>query len=1204
MAMKKIFLSIISLLLVLGTTIKTSIAVDTLDGLRLIKSAQIFNNAGKAFASSEELSFDDSFKLKVLMKDITAHGELAGEIVVPGVSYTLMTLPNELVTKTNQDISWPVKMGESDLGVATYSKDSKQITFVFDEAINDETTIINAYIEMEVKLDKDKCGDKQTVDVAMGGGSPTYSITITENKPKPPVIEKTANYRNDKVFEWTVKITKGGIVYKDGLQFIDAFSSNQEYVEDSFTVNTVSIDKSLIEVNKQTITYLTLLEDNQNYEITYKTKLINASLISNDKVENNKEVTVSNKAQLLDIEKGSLVSSDTKELKQKTGINWIEKTSGDKRIDGNEVYVPWSIIVNTNGYAFKDIIVKDIIKKGKPINSSSVLSIVDNSIKVNGVSISWDKVTSSNNSSTVDKNDYWWTLNLNEALGKTTLNGVYTITYETKITDYTNYMKYNQDPIKNDVSIKFGCPEFDGDGPTIIYGTPSVSKETKVNEGTLKKDFISYDKSKHQMTWKVTFNENKSEVTEKVTIKDFVGSEDQHKIIKVDNFMIDGVATDSTALGYTITKLDKNYNIVFNDSSLISQKVVSFEVISELTDPDFYENNNKQTKEFKNSAIVYLGSVEYSTVYATYKPEIKVLSKDAKGYDYKNHIVNWEIKVNHDEMNLKNVIIEDELIDGLSLLEDSLKLSNSDGDMVLSKDSGSPYYTYLNNDLKVYLGDITKTYTLSFQAKVDVVNGVFNNKSFTNYNGKISVKNKATLKKDTSAPSSVETNQELLNKILEKKGTPILDSQKINYSVVINQAMTHMEKTELKDILCPGLSLSLSSIHLFEASIKQNGDFDKGNEVALDFDTEILGKENIYNKPNGSTLLSISIPKNNGKAYILEYYAYVKDFSLVNYTNDIQGEGIIPGETKTSSVISSNELGVGGGAESSKSSTVIYTLVDQKDKTKVISGAEFTLYYKGKVVGVAITDENGKVVFNGLDEDIEYNLVQTRTTDGYIPEEAVNVKFVAPKKGYNNRKEVTVENVMRPFDIKNIDDKGNVIKGSEFELYKVTDNVDEIIDKDKLNAVFIKDNLIEKQLTDNNGNIIYNRDMVDGLYIIRQLSVPDDYILSDEYLVVKVVGGLVINTYYLSDNAEELNNVIVNKKKVLDPIPNPTPTPTPDPKPIIPTPEPIIPKPKPIVPSVPKVPVKTGDLFAIETIGMFISSLSLLLLTYKKRLKK
>ncbi|MEG0451839.1 MAG: SpaA isopeptide-forming pilin-related protein [Coprobacillus sp.] len=1212
MAKKKFMIVFLSLVLIMGMKVIPSYAIDSVDGTSLVKNVQLTKKGGTEFSSKEELGFGDTFKVKLSLNDITGHSELSGQLVEVGKSYILITLPKELAAEANEDdkdIEWQVNINDGKaLGKAKYSKRTREISFIFHEDIKDEDTITNAYIEMEVQLDKAGCGDKQVVDISMNGETPKYSITITENKPKPPVVKKEVLYNTtDKTFDWTVSIISGSIVYDEGLSFVDTFSNNQEYVANSFTVNKNPINDLLLDIQGQTLSYLTPLDGDKDYNITYKTKLNNSALITNGKVENDKTVIVSNKAQLNDKKNNVLVSSDIKELKQKTGINWIEKNVVDETVKDNTVYVPWSIAVDTNGFAFKNLVVKDVFKKGKPVNDSSELSIVKESIEVNGISVPWEKITTLNNSSIVDKNDYTWTVNLNDVLKSETLNGKYTITYETKITNYSEYLKYNQDPISNDVSISFECPEFGGPGEGAkIYGTPVVSKEAIVNAGTIKKDFVSYSKSNHQMTWKVTFNENKNTISEKVTIKDTISLDDEHKLIEIKNLMIDGKVASSQV--YEIDKTDKEYTVVFKDSSQISGQTVTFEIVSELTNPDFYESNNQQTKEFVNYATVYLGNTKYSTVNAKYKPEIKVLSKEAKGYDFKQHLINWEIKVNHDGMRLKNAIIEDKLISGLSLVEDSLVLKDNNGTISLSKDSVNPHYTYLDNYLKVYLGDITETYTLSFQTKVDTVNGKFLDKDFKTYNGKISIINNVSLNKDTSQSTVVKAQQDILNKVLEKNGTVKSDEQKINYQVVVNQAMTPMVDTQLNDILSPGLTLSLPTIHLFEATIDSKGQFVKQREVVdVKYGTKVLDKVNDYGKPQGSTLLTLTIPKNEGRAYILEYSAYVKDFDLSKYSNDIQGEGIIPGETKTSVVMSSDEVGVGGGAQVSKSSMVVYTLVDEKDKNKVIPDAEFTLYYKGKVVGVAVTDEKGKVIFNGLEEGLEYELVQTKTTDGYLPEKAVHTHFVAPKKGYANRKEITVENVKRPFNVSNVDDKGNGIEGSEFELYKVTDDVNEVLDKDKLENMITDANLVEKQLTDKDGTILFNEDMRDGLYIVRQASVPSDYILSNDDLVVKIVNGLVFNIYQLSDIDKVFDNVVVNRRKVLIPEPDtsiPDPIiPNPTPNPIIPNPTPNTPIVKPETPNNIIKPTKTGDVLPMDIVVMFISSLSLLL-GFRRKLKK
>ncbi|MED1750842.1 SpaA isopeptide-forming pilin-related protein [Bacillus thuringiensis] len=183
--------------------------------------------------------------------------------------------------------------------------------------------------------------------------------------------------------------------------------------------------------------------------------------------------------------------------------------------------------------------------------------------------------------------------------------------------------------------------------------------------------------------------------------------------------------------------------------------------------------------------------------------------------------------------------------------------------------------------------------------------------------------------------------------------------------------------------------------------------------------------------------------------------------------------------------------------------------MDDKDQTKRLAGAEFTLKdAKGNVVKEGITtDKSGTVKVDGLVPG-EYTLEETKAPEGYeLTKQIIHVtvdgeKFVGVK--------VTNSKSLGQFEIVKVDaeDKTKVLSDAEFEVYKDGKKVDTL-------------------RTDKTGKVISQK-LEPGTYTLKETKAPQGYKLLKEEIEVVVEADKVVEVQI--ENAKELGSLQVIKK--------------------------------------------------------------------------
>ncbi|MDA1952459.1 SpaA isopeptide-forming pilin-related protein, partial [Bacillus cereus] len=183
--------------------------------------------------------------------------------------------------------------------------------------------------------------------------------------------------------------------------------------------------------------------------------------------------------------------------------------------------------------------------------------------------------------------------------------------------------------------------------------------------------------------------------------------------------------------------------------------------------------------------------------------------------------------------------------------------------------------------------------------------------------------------------------------------------------------------------------------------------------------------------------------------------------------------------------------------------------MDDKDQTKRLAGAEFTLKdAKGNVVKEGITtDKSGTVKVDGLVPG-EYTLEETKAPEGYELTKQIIHVTVDGEKVVDVK--VTNSKSLGQFEIVKVDaeDKTKVLSDAEFEVYKDGKKVDTL-------------------RTDKTGKVVSQK-LEPGKYTLKETKAPQGYKLLKEEIEVVVEADKVVEVQI--ENAKELGSLQVIKK--------------------------------------------------------------------------
>ena len=178
-----------------------------------------------------------------------------------------------------------------------------------------------------------------------------------------------------------------------------------------------------------------------------------------------------------------------------------------------------------------------------------------------------------------------------------------------------------------------------------------------------------------------------------------------------------------------------------------------------------------------------------------------------------------------------------------------------------------------------------------------------------------------------------------------------------------------------------------------------------------------------------------------------------------------------------------------------------------KDTKEAIAGVKFSIKYKdGKDIGTYTTDENGSISLN--------NLHQGQVVIKEV-ESAKNYEVMTGEKvldiGYNDSKEITIENEMKKSQIKviKVDADNNQIRiqGAKFEIYDEAGNV------------------IKTIVTNQNGEAKVEGLPINKKYRIKEIETAKEYILSNDEVTIELKENEIKNVTFRNKRKQTISKL-------------------------------------------------------------------------------
>lgn len=949
------------------------------------------------------------------------------------------TIPQEI--KIIANLNFQLKDGDRVLANISVKKDGIMTVQFLAEVNNenfDEERIgwITIYsIFDETKIDD---GEDKTIIFEVNGVSKSITVEFEKDKVTENItLEKSGSYDTSKnEITWIIKVkpktepagrTINNIVIRDIIQ------EGQTYIANSAELNGTKIVPDPVTGDSLSYTF-NQLQDGYDQMITFKTKAAITGFINQgDTIEFKNTITGTfgedNKP------------TNSSEGKVTTTVDFIKKTGKEVAGKGK---INWTIEVNNNNLELPaGIEIKDTIGDGLKYNYD---------LKVDGNPIG--------NYGTVVESDNEFTLKIINPINKK-----YTLTYSTNVIDTGAYNSNDKQIYKNKAEITW---------PGKLNGSTNTGDiGVGVSTNVISKRGAGYNRSTHEITWKIVLNSNKIKITNPI-VTEFLDSKLEYVSHSFDKEN-DKWVFDSGNMTFKYTgEISDTYTIT---------------LITKIKDEHKSYFGDNKTQNIPNRVKLQGIGVKDSEATANQQVVSKVIEKFAKGYDYVTRKVKWEIVINQNNMPITNSVVTDVIQgDFHKFVEGSL---NIDG--VITTEG----YQLMGNIITINVGNITKETKVTFETQIpeDKVD------EFFKQNGNKELKNNSTLT-GIQINGNVNSNatQLVKNTVVSKIGKYVNGNDFIDWEVVINLNELKLNNVILEDILQDGLIFDSQSVIVKQLKINSNGTYTEGNSIVINTNVELDTNKVIFN---------IGDIRN---AYILKFRTDVDDnHKNTTFNNTIKLKGS-NGEQdgKSTAIVVNLQTGDAGGSGTSTRGSLSVVKINKQGPSTYLEGAKFELYKSDKITLEATSDGtglDGTILFGNLRMGTYY-IKEIQAPEGYVLDS--ELKVVKLEKGLTS-KYVTYEfenkNIKGSIEFQKEDEKGKPLKGAVFGLYK-KDDTD--FDEEPVTAESDENGLVRFE------NILY------GEYRIKEIDAPVGYVSSDKILEISIIED--------SQTIQATQSPIINKK--------------------------------------------------------------------------
>lgn len=685
----------------------------------------------------------------------------------------------------------------------------------------------------------------------------------------------------------------------------------------------------------------------------------------------------------------------------------------------------------------------------------------------------------------------------------------YTITYKTKVTDYSKSSYSNSATLKDPTSSN----KYDLSKTATVPGIKVIRKE-----------FSGYNSVTNTFTWKLIVNEDGKDCTD-VVVKDWFSSE---RMEFVSATLDDGSAltpTESTCTdsingvdGQPCTELTFNLGAqtTRREITIVTKLKESFRATAESGSQRFENYGSFKSAEYPET------KAKSETWQQVTKPQL--ITKQGS-FDENTGRYTWTINFNKQSIPLTKLSFEDLIPEGMEYVAGSMQFYAWEGAYQWQRFDLSPTLdtvtdSGVDKERLSYTFDSGKTgedelftgigFSIVYSTKISDV---------TKTNDGLTYKNKATMNATFHAETDVDVSDtkeaSVIGKpggVIGKSGAYTQSNDYITWTVDINKGhydMSAISHPAITDQLEDYLKYIGGTLYLIDDTYSSSDSRYKTEVAASDYTVAVV-----------SNKLTLILPDNIGSNYYqfvfkTQFTRTAAELSGVTITNKANFEG--SGETfeKTSNEIKNVSF------SSSSAGTIVNRELRIKKVDSVtnepLAGAEFELYLNGVLVGSAISGADGLATFENIDTLIGYELKlkETKAPSGYlvaagdttIP--AFTAEEMTSEGDRTKYYQITIENISEKTAttgdinlVKKNADGTQLLAGAKFGLYPSTDPT-------------CAGTPLETQTSGTDGTISFkNREK--GTYYIKEIEAPEGYLLDSTITKVELKdnGAGVVKAYY------------------------------------------------------------------------------------------
>ena len=1098
-AMKKFsFVSLMVLLLVQCVVAPAyANAADPTNG-GLIITDNILKSAQLTFKSSTGQTLNSVTTESIIQVDYTWE-LLNGHKYVDGATYTFQLPPELEVYEVINDS--PVKFNGVEIGKFSVAMDGTA-KVVFNDFIENNSNI-RGTLQVLSKINKtaEMNEDKQVIVTPIQGGAEQF-IPI-DFKPGGSAITK--NWVRDRDYNtqnvtWTIDLNRNLETINDAV--LSDIIDNPGMVPDLSSIVVYNLNSQVDgTLTPGTVTDAVYYEvkpavGSNDFTIEFKQPIKSAYRIVYDTSITNDMTNYKNTAKL----SGSNYTEQSIDATVTVGRGKpLEKMSW---YDSVTQSVYWTIHYN---YDSKDIPQSEALLKDA-FNDSNELVV--GSIKVEKVTL--DAKGNEIPSATVPTTDYQPPVLTSDPVNKT--NGFdlqfntgvkepIKITYTTRVKDHV----YKDTSVGNLVTM----------GSTV---TSSVYKEQSIKQQVLTKTFKSAKYNTKKASWEIIFNKAKYTMTN-VKLEDTFTNGGM--TLDVGSVVIQDATRGALKAGtdYTVTPTANGFSIAF--AGTVSDSLT----ITYDTDFNYDARKDPNTKNLPNNGkfswVDDKGNAQSKEATSTFLPDPYTLANGFKNgsYNAESKKITWKIGINYNLQTLTKPSVKDEIIGDQAIDKTSLKVyqvsltgdyngigqltevKEGAGYMVVWDPAGKPGFEvkFTNSINEAYM----ITYDTSLAGKE--IQSSYNNTA-TLYNNDGTTKVTDLI----SNPIDVPKGGEYVTKEVQQNG------KIAEWTININFGQSQVVDAVITDVPSDNQSLIEDSFQLSRIKLMANGSVDTKTKLTKGVDYDLTFQKNAAGKDE----FVLAFKQEINEPYILTYKSLIlaKPGEYVSNSVSFSGNNFSLGSVSNSNnfeVKMTTGMGTGQGEVGS----LTVTKTDRDDSAKYLEGAEFSLVdaASGTVIKKAVTDTNGKIVFDKLLYG-DYLLVEDKAPAGYT----ININSTTSVTLSNKTQDIPITNakIDRAVQLTKFDkDKGNIkLQGATFELQKYD------------GSAYVK---VGTYTTDLNGQ--FTQDKLDpGKYQFVEIAAPANYVLDNTPVPFTITSNQTDVTQVTHANERGIGFLTVHKQDKAD----------------------------------------------------------------------